>query len=281
MRNNPFKEKRVKTFEQLGTEANQWVHAKVISFKPTIRKSKKGVMKIIWIPEYEIPEGYKNPLTRDQDFSDSMRCQLCDTKIIEQGVILHHDKKYCLFVGTDCYDIYETEDHKNIRLNLLSQIMDDYFNTQLAEVKKNFSTMIAAYRQKGYDLEYKFYTTIARNRWVDWGRLKTYNFLAKYGWCCEKLGYTPELGVVFSFSQYKKYLRSVLCQETHNTYMKRYNELKDKYYDQYEQTKRIDYATYAQGIKDAQEEKAKGWKAVMQYDLKELESRYNAIRNKK
>ena len=116
---NAFAQKRVKTFDSLNTLPKDWIHAKIKSFKLKKVKNRKGDLIAHWIPLYQIPEGYTNPFDNDVLQSDWKRCQLCDTNIIRHGIILCEKTKQFLVVGLECYEVYETDDHKKLKLNIL------------------------------------------------------------------------------------------------------------------------------------------------------------------
>ena len=110
---NPFAEKRVKTFSSLKTKPTDWVHAKVKTFTPFHKQRKSGIPILKWIPVYHIPDGYTNPFDRDADMTENKRCQICDTKIIEHGIITCEKTKQFLIVGKECYVVYESDSDKS------------------------------------------------------------------------------------------------------------------------------------------------------------------------
>jgi hypothetical protein len=208
-----FEDKRTKTFESLDSVSGDWIPAEVVDFKPVSRIDKKTkVEKWKWIPVYTIPEGFTNPLKKtDEQNDDDRHCQLCDHSIVDYGVILNHAKKQSLIVGMDCYELYELDDARNVRLTLLEKLEDEFFTKRLAEQKDRLRNTLAAYLKKnstsGFD--YRFYSTIQRNQVIDWSKAKFYNFVAKWGHFCRQIGFQPKLSDTTP-TQYKKFLQNVL-----------------------------------------------------------------------
>jgi hypothetical protein len=200
---NAWEQKRLKTFLSLKTKNTAWKHATVINYSLANVPNRKGELIEKWIPEYEIPVGYKNPYEKDVLNSKTKRCQLCDHKIIDFGVILHEEKKLFLIVGMECYFLYETDNDKTLRLRLLQQLMNEHIQAKIDEEKTIINGLFAAYETTlvNKDLRntfpdhyigkdwYTFTSTIRRNQWSDWSRTKFFNFLIKNSYFFTRIGY--------------------------------------------------------------------------------------------
>ena len=116
---NPFSEKRVRTFNSLDTNPDDWTHANIKSFKPIHGQRDSGNPFTHWVPVYKIPEGYTNPFGKDPEQYEHKRCQLCDTEIVSNGIILNEKTKQFLIVGGECYLVYEHDDTRHMKLQLM------------------------------------------------------------------------------------------------------------------------------------------------------------------
>jgi hypothetical protein len=224
-----FEDKRTKTFESLDTVAKDWEHATIVDFQPMVRLDEKTkAEKIRWIPVFTIPDGYKNPLkVTDEKNDESRHCQLCDHFIIDYGVILHHTKKYSLIVGMDCYELYEDDDARNVRLTLLERLEDEFFTKRLAEQKDRLRAELDTYlktKKSDANIAYNFYSTIQRNQFVDWSKAKFYNFVAKWGHLCRRIGFEPKMADITP-TQYKKFLQNILISDKEDKYNNKIEQL--------------------------------------------------------
>lgn len=225
-----FEDKRTKTFASLDTVAQDWEHAEVKDFKPLIRVNEEtGEEKIVWIPEYTIPDGFVNPLKETDEQNDEHRhCQLCDHDIILYGVILNREKKYSLIVGMDCYELYETDDARNVRLTMLENISDEFFTKRLAEQKERCKAALAVYLEtnKISTLDYAFYSILQREQTVDWSKAKFYNYICKHAANCRKIGFDPKLADLTA-NQYRKYLQNILIAEKYRKAKEKENRIRE------------------------------------------------------
>lgn len=188
-RKNHFEEKRLTTFTSLGTKNTSWTHAKVINFTLNVRKTKSGKLIEEWLPVYSIPDGFENPLDKDVLSSKEKRCQLCDTVLVRHGIILHEEKKIYLVVGLECYEVYEGDDDRELKLKLLQQLQHQHIQEKIS-VQKDI--LVKALNEKVLDANvrpfenadyyqaqgwYSVYSTINRGRWMGWSRTKFSNWL--------------------------------------------------------------------------------------------------------
>jgi len=196
-RENPFARKRLETFTGLDTEPKEWGHAKVINYEPYFHTSKSGKLYERWIPEYRIPTGYKNPYDTDMIMSNHKKCQLCDTDIIDFGIILHPERNEFLIVGMDCYEIYEDDDSKRMKIELLLKEKKEFFTALMETEKGKIKSLMEAFNNKHKEVEYhsrpnvnyRAYSVAVRNRWETWTKVKFNNFIVKYSNDLKKIGY--------------------------------------------------------------------------------------------
>ncbi len=184
-RKNHFAEFRVATFNSLNSEPKEWTPAKVSKFIPFFHKVKKsGKMYEKWIPEYQIPKGYTNPYIKtDVVISAWKKCQLCDTNIIDYGIILHEERKMYLIVGKECIEKYEDDSTKQLKLHLLTENKKEFFTklmiAEKAKIKKLLDSYIKVNSLNNWNsgkLNYKFYSHIQRDRWYNWSKTKFQQF---------------------------------------------------------------------------------------------------------
>ena len=196
-RKNHFADKRIATFNSLNTEPKEWSHAPVKRFLPFFHVTKtSGKQTEKWIPEYAIPDGYKNPyLKTDVEISGWKKCQLCDTDIVDYGIITHDHSRQYLVVGTECYEKYEDDSTKDLKLHLLTENKKEFFTKLMSAEKEKIKNLVTAYieekskQNKHSDLNYNFYSTVIRDRWYNWSKVKFNNFIVKYATELWEVGY--------------------------------------------------------------------------------------------
>jgi hypothetical protein len=244
-RKNHFEEKRLTTFTSLGTKNTEWVHAKVINFTLNIRKMKSGKLIEEWLPVYAIPDGFENPLDKDVLSSKDKRCQLCDTKLVKHGILLHEEKKIFLVVGLECYEVYEGDDDRELKLKLLQQLQHQYIQEKIT-IQKDI--LVALLKEKVLDPNirpfdntdyyqhqgwYSVYSTINRARWMGWSRTKFSNWLNNHAYYLATiLGYETDENLVGAKNRIKywKYATSYKTRYALYSFCKEVCKRDNKYF---------------------------------------------------
>ena len=208
-----FEDKRIKTFSSLKTKNKDWTHAKVRRFSHVVRHNRSGKLIEEWIPEYDIPIGYENPFETDVLVSDKKHCQLCDTNIINYGVILHLANKQFLIVGLECYVIYESDSDRALKLELLTRQKNEYVDGLLKIEKAKILAGVKKITDAGkrLNIDYRTHSDIVRDRWRSWSKVKFNNFVVKHASELDRIDYEPneQLGIKPYHAFYKNILETI------------------------------------------------------------------------
>jgi len=224
-----FEQKRILTFTGLKTKNKDWEHAKVINYSYNKRTNRSNKLIEEWIPVYKIPNGYKNPFESDVIHSKTKRCQLCDNPIINYGIIIHHTTKLFLVVGLECYELYEGDSDRRIKLQILMDCKKEYIEKLMVREKKKITSLNKKAEKSGLIKKmgisrwnfneknnYTCYSTIIRDRWLTWSKVKFNNFLVKYSSYFGNIGYLPcdELGMKNSLKYYRELAKAKIRKDT-------------------------------------------------------------------
>jgi len=230
MRTNQFENRRLATFASLKTKNTEWKHAKVINFTYRSRTNRKGRLIEEWVPVYQIPDGYSNPLEKDVLMSGVKRCQLCDTKIVRHGIILHEVKQQFLCVGLECYEVYETDSDRRLKAELLKRLIEKKLKEVMDAEKAKITEAFKKFQANGYNrwVDYNIYATIVRNRWLTWKKVKFANWIAKNAGWLVKHGYTanPQLGSKHFLNFYRSAVQQTMVTALNEFKNKALTELK-------------------------------------------------------
>jgi hypothetical protein len=220
-----YEKRRIESFLSLGTNNKEWEHAKVKDFVYSEKYDKKGELIEEWLPVYDIPVGFKNPYEEDVLTSETKKCQLCQHPIIYYGIILHREKNLFLVVGLDCYELYESDNDKKLKLELLCKLQSGWWEEKIREERDKIVDCIKKqenhnfYRElipenllyytkeiKKYSI-YKAYWTITRSEWLRYSPIKFKNFIAKNAYFFNSIGYVPPK--IFGAKFNKEYNRNL------------------------------------------------------------------------
>jgi hypothetical protein len=187
-----YSEKRLNVFKKLKTKPTDWRMASVMNFRAHRRVTKKGEVVYDWIPVYKIPGGYTNPFGLDSDQSENKRCQLCDKKIVYNGVIVNENTNQFLVVGDTCMDEYYSDDDKKMLLDLMVQFKEKFVMDLLNAEKKKLTDLVEQ-KAKEIRLPYAFYSVCLKNRYMTWNKAKFVKFIIMWSHSCSLVGYEPDL----------------------------------------------------------------------------------------
>ena len=81
----------------------------------------------------------------------------------------------------------------------------------LNENRKAIETEVINKVNNGEKFDYKFYATVSRKRWVDWGKTKFINFIVKHAGAIHTLDYEMNMDLMTPRA-YQTYLKNVIKQ---------------------------------------------------------------------